>query len=1318
MPLAHGQAILAPEVEQICASFSAAQFASLCNAVAWSVSGPNAATVPSYTERVNVADGGIDAEWSVPDGAAWAATSALIGPGRNVFQYKQRNIFGQGRDITFNALRNDLRGALVDVLERTGRMPSRYVLFTPIDLTHITAPIRARRRGQARAAGAGDEPGAGQKQELINAIRQGLDPSEQVDVRIVGAAELSGFLNDKPHIRSAYFATNNFISWQGADQSEEARSAHFYGPRVNLVGRQTEQDELQAAMGSPDVRAIILAGPHGIGKSRLALEVTTDRRYLTVFALDPALAVPDLLALRSPGDEITVVVEDPSPEVARRLIQEVGARQDLRLLLAMPTPDNAPPVGFGETEALKIVQVAPLTDTEADGLLDASGAGFPWSVSSWVVRQAGGNPGVLLSAARARDRLAQGAATFIEQVACDFENRLRSIPQYGEQMNRVLRPLSLLSQIGIEGPMAEEARLVFELFGDGVTLNQMHDMLPHLRRAGFVRDRGRHIEIIPPLLANSLATSALRARFGELLELFTRLQHGGVRRLLERLQTVRCSEVSLFWNQLAGPHGMVRNLPSALANSTIAEALVTAVPERMEELITRDLNEMTIDQLRDLGDSSRRELVSLLTGLLFRARTSGTSLHALSRVAEAELGTSETSASRVLSEALHPLHMQMPLSLQGRLVLATEMVQPESALERRTVGLEAISKALSRHVSMPLHPSDGAEPLDTQPEMTWADVWNYQEALLGLLITLACSHDQSLAEAAGAKLPTALETCAVIARPEAAVAAYNQIADRVLAGEVIIGISRFVGAIRRSRREFANPDVTIPPELQARLTAADEQLVQLLARMEVASFQIRLRRWAGEYSFEDDEEIGHDGAPPANQIRLQELAQEAVEQPELLDDDTVIWLLRGTMSEAQKAHVFWRALGHADTHGRHLPMIERIGETPGGVEAFGWFFCGLAEAASEAAENRLQNLMDSGTVTGSALAYASRLAETNGQAPARLVRLIREARVDPDLVVRILRWGRWVEDLSPDEYLAICQAMIECGPEQSTSVIRLVSWWIFLGRSPNDGLAELAWHCLESAPQGSSEIAHDCDKVANSLCAGSPDRAFHLLEALLAQPWERHCWNPLDVPGGEHFWPSLITMDDRRALSVVIMSMRPNEWMISSMVAENLREHLDQEAHGETLRALVIDNEDIALAVCRFITPDKPGYWPIAFRVLERYGGSNAVRSALTASLWERSTLWGPLERRYEWARQQVEMALQDENTPTFARSWLQQAERWLRHSADNTRQVDEHYTLNDERGVGGEAQERRQWAMDVAAHTGNIEVVRRVMPPQGDNPE
>ncbi|HHP7243171.1 MAG TPA: hypothetical protein ACFE0H_00650, partial [Elainellaceae cyanobacterium] len=60
--LVHGQPINAEEIERIVSrEFSPERFVLLCNSVAWASTGKECSSLPSFTERIYVPDGGRDA---------------------------------------------------------------------------------------------------------------------------------------------------------------------------------------------------------------------------------------------------------------------------------------------------------------------------------------------------------------------------------------------------------------------------------------------------------------------------------------------------------------------------------------------------------------------------------------------------------------------------------------------------------------------------------------------------------------------------------------------------------------------------------------------------------------------------------------------------------------------------------------------------------------------------------------------------------------------------------------------------------------------------------------------------------------------------------------------------------------------------------------------------------------------------------------------------------------------------------------------------------------------------------------------------------
>ena len=135
MALLIGQPMNGRDLEQETSRWSPEHFASMCDALAWAVSGRQCPSLPSFTTRVNAKDGGIDAEWSVEltEGGHTVPTP-LLAPGWNVFQYKKRDLMAQDRRRIISTLKSSLTGAVSDIVKKTKRHPNCYVLFINVDL--------------------------------------------------------------------------------------------------------------------------------------------------------------------------------------------------------------------------------------------------------------------------------------------------------------------------------------------------------------------------------------------------------------------------------------------------------------------------------------------------------------------------------------------------------------------------------------------------------------------------------------------------------------------------------------------------------------------------------------------------------------------------------------------------------------------------------------------------------------------------------------------------------------------------------------------------------------------------------------------------------------------------------------------------------------------------------------------------------------------------------------------------------------------------------------------------------------------------------
>lgn len=75
------------------------------------------------------------------------------------------------------------------------------------------------------------------------------------------------------------------------------------------------------------------------------------------------------------------------------------AVEGLKLLIVLPTPEDAPAPNFGQDERVLTLKLEPLSIEQAGELLRAAGAGLDFGLEHWVIERAGGNPDVLLAAA-------------------------------------------------------------------------------------------------------------------------------------------------------------------------------------------------------------------------------------------------------------------------------------------------------------------------------------------------------------------------------------------------------------------------------------------------------------------------------------------------------------------------------------------------------------------------------------------------------------------------------------------------------------------------------------------------------------------------------------------------------------------------------------------------------------------------------------------------------------------------------------------------------------------------------------------------------
>ena len=184
---------------------------------------------------------------------------------------------------------------------------------------------------------------------------------------------------------------------------------------------------LRSLVDDPRVRVIVLSGPHDMGKSRLALEATRHRPHDVVQALDPrSMDLSDYRSLCATHGEVICIVEDPESDAIEPLVNEALSLPNFKLIVALPTPANAPAPAYGRDERVQVLHLQPLPDAEARKLLEATGQPLDFDMVDWITRHAGGVPGVLLAAASVGNTLRHDLTSFVDAVGHEFERRIQS----------------------------------------------------------------------------------------------------------------------------------------------------------------------------------------------------------------------------------------------------------------------------------------------------------------------------------------------------------------------------------------------------------------------------------------------------------------------------------------------------------------------------------------------------------------------------------------------------------------------------------------------------------------------------------------------------------------------------------------------------------------------------------------------------------------------------------------------------------------------------------------------------------------------------
>jgi hypothetical protein len=1211
MPLIHGSELGSKELEAVVGGpgWDASRFARLCNAIIWTEAGHERSSSLSLTERVFVRDKGIDAELLIEATPAEFERSRFLTPGWNVLQYKLRE-GGSGRRHAIGGIKTAERSAIRKIYEKTNRRPDSYVLLTNLDLDH-------------------DD-----KLAVREAILEGYDQREEVEVEIYGAGELAAALNNFPHLRSAFFASSDFQIWgqAWATHLEQKSVSH-----VPLTGRDEEIKNLRTLVDDPSIRAIVASGPSGIGKSRLILEATRHRPLETVSALDPqSLRVRDLFALESAQKETIVLIEEPDSRTVTALLTAAVAHPGLKVLItAQASPTRAP------DPRIRDVRLNPLSD-EAARVLFRAVAQVDFSLESWVLAQAGGNPELLLRAAASGPQLRAHARDLVAALAEVFEERVRV--EVGEQGLRVLRLLSLFTYVGAKSPHQAEIELICAHFaGQEISLNEVLLAIERLVKIGFLRRWGPYVEVIPPFLANHLAAIAIMGRVDAAVSLLRELPAPAQSRMLRRLSITGGPEAREVLEALFA--AIFTDLISALGDTEVVYLIAEAMPEKFAAFLTSEIQKLNVEGVQAISANQGRILRRIIERLWLRRSTCRQAIALLVKLSAifppGKPPFDGNDFTPLLIESFLSEHPQVPLHCYEKFEILKTLVRTEAETRLRLIGIRAISSALENQ-SIVLRESFGAEPLDARPRQTYGDVWLYNGQLLSLLVDLTNDKDSAVAAEAVSTIPRALYNGFIYGAADVAVGAFAKIVATVLEGRTSISIAGMRDSIDLALRALA---VWQKQQQREDFDRWERVLQDLLKSIESSpAFSIRLRNLLGGWNY----------AEKSDQHEFEALATEALNSPDVLSCDVLDWLCS---EEAQRAHIFFWLLGKIDTKHAWFEKIQERAGSPRGGSAFVSYLGGLAENDSEFVDRTLDLLMQSAEVEGSVILRASLYSVNASAAVKRICSLIEEGRVDRSEAANTLS-SPWLGKISASELLDLLQAIAGPEFEFACEAILVMDAAVFANHEISEKAVQFGWKCLQFTRDLKMNDYFHCDHLAATLAEMNPDAAFAAFQALIRRPWSERGWNPVTPNSGQvQFWNVLIKIDRGKAILGLLLAAAESKSGYSFMLGA--RDFVDPVVDRDLILTFAERGEAEAFVVARIMNATNPGFWDLAFAILDRYPTSEQIRSVLSAG----AQRMGEVAVGFSGpgiALADIERKLQEQLSPP-ARAWLEGLAEGLR---------------------------------------------------------
>jgi transcriptional regulator with XRE-family HTH domain len=1119
------------------------------------------------------------------------------------------------------------------------------------------------------------------RENLVSAFKACGYPAAQVEVW--GVTQLIGLFQRYPAVclRLRGHDHQGFRSWLSWSADADMNSSVHYSPEFRQ-----QIDELREELQSGCVPHLRLIGEPGVGKTRLALELTRADNLspATLYVRDGRSLLQSILLneLIQPEDQrFAILVIDECPPKDRAEIWNLLRQRSNRLRLV--TIDHGPETAADDK--MRVYPVQPISEAQIKSIIAEYGID-EHDAHRWAT-YCQGCPRV---AHVIGENLRQNRPDILQTPATVnvWERFIVGTDQPDSEevhMRRiVLRHIALFERFGFESPVDQEARFIAamaEKCDPRLTWPRFHEVIARLKKRRIVQ--GATTLYVTPRLLHVHLNREFWENYGsgfDITKVWQEMPEQLWHWFVGMLRYAHTSPTaSRAVDRLLGPNGIFPGdeFPDRQPYGQMMMMLAETNPRQALKCLQRTIGKATTAQLRDLRQA-RQHIVWSLERLAVWEDCFAASAELLLRLAEAENATHLNNATGTYVDlfSLIPGMAATQATASTRITFLRAALASDSAA-RRAIALRAAEAAMStRGGGRMVGPEHQGlrRTIEFWLPKTYGELWDACRVVWQMLV-------EKLTEWTGEEREALIRSLIRAARSVFEIPVLTPLVLQTLESlwnDPQVDVKELISFIRielRHRKEHLSED-------------SITRLATIANRLEGSDFPSRLRRYV-KYVTSDDS-FDADGKPTnVVEQKLDELAQEG-----MASRDRLLVELRWLASEnSSEAYCLAYRVAKLDTKHELLPVLIDIQQGLG-EDASPTFLSGYLASIHDSDLGRWQTIMLSLADTPVIQRQFSDLVIHSGMSDAvarRLVELCKSGICDPKRLGRIW-FSQRLQQIEESVFLQLIDVqLVDSHTDLWSNAVHMFHTY-YLGTDRERAVPEqetfrlLTWPAL-----GEECIADSADyywsRLAASFLVRYPGQTWELFTATLRRAEKR--WDVLtDLDTHqEQVLTSILRSDPDRAWQCVaeVYSAVGEQacYGIQHWLSDGGHRLHDNDSPGPiqfvpptTIFAWVDQNvEDHAYWLIRVLpkTMDASPGGRLTREFVARYGANEEYADSLWGSFHSR-TWCGPASDHYRSLRNQAHEWLAGERNQTVI--------HWIEDYIDQLSAYIEQAEIEEERRV------------------------------------